>query len=127
MPYQARKSNPVTYDVDFSAVVTAPYHTNKLKVWLPLPQTDAAQEVTEVGLSTFPMDIKPRIGVEAVFGNRFAYFEFDRPRGAQVIRHQFKIKVWELNWNVDPKRVTGVERWPAGFERYLKSDQAIVV
>ena len=47
LPYKAKKSNPVTYDVDFSVVVTAPYHTKMLKVWLPLPQTDAGQEVAE--------------------------------------------------------------------------------
>ena len=46
-PYQAKRSNPVSYDVDFAVVVTAPYHTKKLRVWLPLPQSDAAQEVTE--------------------------------------------------------------------------------
>ena len=38
LPYQAKRSHPVTYEVDFAVVVTAPYHTKKLKVWLPLPQ-----------------------------------------------------------------------------------------
>jgi hypothetical protein len=37
LPYQALKSNPVTYDVDFSAVVTPPYNGRVLKVWLPRP------------------------------------------------------------------------------------------
>src|SRR5205814_1033893 len=46
LPYQMARGNPVTYDVDFSVVVTPPYHAKVLKVWLPLPQTDAGQEVT---------------------------------------------------------------------------------
>src|SRR5262245_54078522 len=45
-PYSAEKSNPVTYDVDFAAIVTPPYKCQKLRVWLPLPQSDSAQEVT---------------------------------------------------------------------------------
>src|SRR5262249_19021439 len=59
LPYQARRFSPVTHDVDFAAVVTAPYHTKKLRVWLPLPQTDAGQEVREKGLSAFPAEVRP--------------------------------------------------------------------
>jgi hypothetical protein len=46
LPYHAERSNPVTYDVDFSVVVTAPYDTRVLKVWLPMPPSDAGQQVT---------------------------------------------------------------------------------
>jgi transglutaminase-like putative cysteine protease len=127
LPYQARKSNPVTYDVDFSAVVTPPYHTKVLKVWLPLPQSDAAQTVEEKDLSSFPMKVKPRIGKEKLFGNTFAYFEFHHPEGAQIVRHQFCIKTWELRWNVDPAKVMAVKQWPAAFDPFLKSDRTVVV
>src|SRR5437773_10771676 len=92
LSYQAKRSNPVTYDVDFSVVVTPPYHAKVLKVWLPLPQTDAGQEVTEGELSSFPLVVAPKIDREAEFGNQFAYFEFDHPHGAQIVRHRFKIK-----------------------------------
>src|SRR6516162_10915637 len=127
LPYQARKSNPVTYDVDFSAVVTPPYHTKVLKVWLPLPQSDEAQSVTEKDLSSFPMKVKPRVEKEKRFGNTFAYFEFHHPEGAQIVRHQFQIKTWELRWNVDPAKVAAVKKWPAAFEPYLKGDRTVVV
>ncbi len=126
-PYQATRSNPVTYDVDFSVVVTAPYHTKTLKVWLPMPQTDAGQQVTEGELSSFPMQVKPRVSREQLFGNTFAYFEFDHPEGAQIIRHTFKVKVWELRWNVDPAKVISVKDWPMTFQRYLRSDSSVVV
>jgi transglutaminase-like putative cysteine protease len=127
LPYQARRSDPVSYDVEFVATVTAPYHTKKLRVWLPLPQSDVGQEVREGEMSTFPVRVEPRVGTEGVFGNRFAYFEFDKPEGAQVIRHTFKIKVWELNWDVDPAKVVRVSSWPASFEPYLRSDRAVTV
>jgi transglutaminase-like putative cysteine protease len=127
LPYQARRCDPVSYDVDFRAVITAPYHTRRLRVWLPLPQSDGGQEVQEVSLSTFPAEVTPRIGAEPVFGNRFAYFEFDHPEGAQIIRHRFKVKVWELHWDVDPARVVAPDHWPAGFDLYLKSDASVHV
>jgi hypothetical protein len=128
LPYQAKKSNPVTYDVDFGVVVTAPHHTKLLKVWLPLPQTDSGQEVEEKGLSTFPTTVAPRIAREPVFGNKFAYFEFKNLEGAQIIRHRFKVKVWELRWEVDPARVVKVKSWPKGFDVYLRGErQAVVV
>jgi transglutaminase-like putative cysteine protease len=128
LPYQASRSNPITYEVDFFAVVTAPYKSKVLKVWLPLPQTDAGQEVTEGELSTFPMKVEPKIGTEPVFGNKFAYFEFHSTEGGQIIRHKFKVKVWELRWNLDPAKVVAVSDWPASFDRYRKGEsQAVVI
>jgi transglutaminase-like putative cysteine protease len=127
LPYQAVRSSPVTYDVDFSAVVTAPYHTKVLKIWLPLPQSDSAQQVEEGDITTFPMKVTPKVAAEPDFGNKFAYFEFDHPEGAQIIRHTFKVKVWELNWGVEPAKVVTVPRWPAAFDRYLKSDATVRV
>jgi transglutaminase-like putative cysteine protease len=125
-PYQAERSNPVAYDVDFSVVVTPPYHTHVLKVWLPLAQSDAAQEVSERKLTSFPMEIKPQIETEKVFGNQFAYFEFHEPQGAQIIHHKFRVKAWELRWNLDSAKVQPVKEWPAAFEPYRRSESQAV-
>jgi len=127
LPLQGKKSEPVTYAVDFSVVVTAPYKTKTLKVWLPLPQSDVAQSIADRELSTFPMQVKPRIGTETVHGNQFAYFEFDKPEGAQIIRHKFKATIHEIRWSIDPAKVAKIERWPASFDPYLKSDQSVTV
>ncbi len=127
LPYIAERSDPVTYDVDFSIVVTPPYKAQKLQVWLPMPTTDAAQEVTEGSLSSFPMSVEPAIAAEPVYGNKFAYFEFKSPQGAQVIRHQFKIKAWELNWKINPMKVQTVSQWPKGFAKYQQGDSQSVI
>lgn len=127
LPYQARRVNPVTYDVDFSVAVTAPYHTETLKVWLPIPQSDSAQEVVGGEINTFPMEVAPRYGVEPKYGNKFAYFEFSHPEGAQLIRHRFQIKVWELHWELDPKRIVTVREWPESFAPYLANESQAVV
>jgi transglutaminase-like putative cysteine protease len=127
IPYSAERSNAVTYDVDFSVVVTPPYKAKKLAVWLPIPQSDVAQEVSNSKLSTFPVEVAPQIATEETFGNRFAYFEFASPQGAQIVRHQFRVKVWELNWNVNPQRVQPVAVWPAEFDKYRRSEEQAVV
>lgn len=126
-PYQAAKSQPVTYQVDFAAVVTPPYHAKTLKIWLPIPPSDAAQEVSDSRYSTFPMVVEPKIAAEPLYGNRFAYFEFHSPQGAQMVRHQFTIKTWELNWNVDVAQVTKVASWPEGFQKYLRGEPLVPV
>ena len=127
--YRGRMSDPVTYQVDFSAVVTPPYHAKVLKIWMPMPQSDAIQTVTEGEFSTFPMKVEPKIGVEKVYGNKFAYFEFDHPEGAQIVRHKFTIKTHEVHWDVDPAKVIQVKEWPASFAPFLRNDekQAVVV
>lgn len=128
LPYTAERSNPVVYDVDFSVVVTPPYKAKKLAVWLPIPPSDVAQEVTDSRLSSFPLVVEPRVETEPVYGNKFAYFEFAAPQGAQIVRHRFRIKTWELNWNVDPARVATVREWPASFDKFRRGDsQAVVV
>src|SRR4051812_18349715 len=71
LPYHALKSKPVTYQVDFAAVVTPPNKAKVLKVWLPIPQSDAAQQVSGSKLTTFPMEVEPQIGTEPLYGNRF--------------------------------------------------------
>jgi transglutaminase-like putative cysteine protease len=128
LPYQGERTNPVTYSVDYSVIVTAPDKTKTLRVWLPLPPSEAGQEVTDSTLTTFPQRVEPRIATESRFGNRFACFDFAAPRGAQIIRHRFRIKVWEIRWNVEPERIVRIDNWPARFDRYRQTDsQAIVV
>lgn len=119
-PYKAVTSHPVTHDVEFRAIVTPPYRCQQLRVWLPLPQTDAAQEVLASSLSTFPESVEPKVATEPVFGNKFACFTFDRPHGAQIISHEFRVRVWDLDWNVDPARAQTVTEWPETFGPYLK-------
>ena len=121
LPYQARQSEPIVHDVDFSVTVTPPYGCKLLKVWLPLPQSDNVQEISNRRLSTFPDDVTPAIGAEAVYDNTFAYFEFKEPQGAQIIRHRFTARVHNLYWNVEPDKVATVKSWPKAFDPYLQA------
>ena len=126
-PYQAERFKPVTYDVDFSVVVTPPAGCRKLAVWLPVPPSDAMQTVTESRLSSFPIRVEPRVDTEPAHGNRFAYFEFQSPLGAQIVRHQFRVNVWEGRWNVDSEKTRWDAKWPASFTPYLRGDSQSVI
>jgi transglutaminase-like putative cysteine protease len=85
-----------------------------------VPQSDAAQEIEASRFSTFPLRVEPRIEAEPVFGNRFAYFEFHEPQGAQIIRHQFTATVWNQQWVVNAASVVDLDKWPDSFRPYLK-------
>jgi transglutaminase-like putative cysteine protease len=126
-PYAAAKSAPVNYEIDFRVVVTPPSGTKTLKVWVPVAQDDAGQKVAEGEWSVFPADVKPALDTEKVFGNRFAYFEFANPQGAQIIAHKFKATVWQLDWNVNPAKVEKVERWPAAFDKFRRAEPKILI
>lgn len=122
-PWTAERSDPVTHQVDFSIVVTPPYGCRELKVWLPLPPSDSAQQIKDAKLTTFPLQVEPQIHKEPTYGNRFAYFEFDNPRGAQIIRHRFTATVWNQRWHVDIDSVAEVAEWPSSFEPYLRAQE----
>ncbi len=126
-PYRARASDTVTYRVDLSAVVTPPYKAKSLKVWTPIPPSDEAQVVADSKFTTFPMKVDATIGTESVHGNRFAFFEFKNPQGAQIVRHQFTIRVHEMNWDIDAARIDKVADWPKSFEPYLRGEKLIPV
>jgi transglutaminase-like putative cysteine protease len=127
-PSAAERSSPVTYDVELRFVVTAPHHTERLRVWVPIPPSDDTQTVEGTELDTWPSEVEPSIATEPVHGNTFAHFAFDRPQGAQMIRHRFRVTTHELRWNLDADRVRTVAEWPPAFEPYLRSEaQAVVV
>lgn len=125
LPYRGDTSSPVTYQVDFSAVVTPPYKCKVLRIWMPIPPSDNVQKVMGSTLSSFPMKVEPRIGLEKTYGNSFAYFEFHNPSGAQIVRHRFTIKTHEVRWNIDPAKVSPTTKWPAAFGPFLRSEELL--
>src|SRR6476659_8360339 len=60
-PYSADKLNPVSYAADCSIIVTPPYKTKVLKVWIPLPPSNGGQIVHANEFSTFPAEVQPQV------------------------------------------------------------------
>jgi len=127
LDYQAERSEPVRYQVEFAAMVTAPYKTKLLRVWLPIPPSNSGQHMGESEFTSFPLPVKPAINEEPLFGNKFAYFEFRDPQGAQLIKHRFEIEVWELRWHLAPEKIQIVSEWPRAFESYRRGESQAVV
>lgn len=125
-PYAGELTAPVSYEIDFRAVVTPPHDTRVLEVWMPIPPDDGVQSLTSSAFETWPMDVAPVVSSEPVYGNRFAYFRFVNPKGAQMVRHRFGVTTHELRSEVDPARVRRVESWPPGFVPYLRSETRAV-
>ena len=125
--YVASKGEPVTYEFDYRVVVTAPHHTKQLRVWLPVPPTNDVQSFRLLKSETFPLHVEPELNQEPKFGNRFAYFEFDNPKGAQIIRRVFRVTTHELRWNIEEPKIRQVSQWPAAFDKYLASDASVSV
>ena len=121
-PASPTRTDPVTYEVDFSAVVTPPYHTQVLKVWMPIPQSDRFQQISDSELTTFPELVEPQIATESVYGNKFAYFEFHEPLGAQIIRHRLTATVRNVHWNLEAAAVKLPDKWPRELASYLTPD-----
>lgn len=118
-PCRAKLSEPIEHEIDFSVIVTPPYDCQVLKVWLPIAQSDGVQKIGESRFTTRPMQVEAKIATEQTYGNKFAYFEFHEPKGAQIIRHQFSAKVSNADWELDPTKVQAVEKWCPSFEKYL--------
>ena len=120
--YRAELSRPASYQVDFRVAVMPPAGTKKLSVWLPLPQENAAQQIEDRQLETFPRAVRPTIDSEPLFGNTFAYFEFASPQGAQLITHRFTARIQQMDWRVDYSSITQPESWPDSFRPYQRVD-----
>jgi transglutaminase-like putative cysteine protease len=126
-PSSAKLAKPSTTTVEFRVAVTAPQNTKKLAVWVPVPPSDETQTVKSAGFRTFPLEVQAKLHTEDVFGNTFAYFEFDNPQGAQIITHSFTCTTHELNWQLDPAKVDTVATWPKAFDKYRRGEQLIKV
>jgi transglutaminase-like putative cysteine protease len=119
----AQRGPDATVDVELTVVVTPPYHAAKLQVWLPVPQTDSTQEVADYTVATWPIETQAQIGAEPLYGNTFAYLEFDHPEGAQIIRQTYRVTVRELRWQL--REGAPAVDWPASFDPFLRSDASV--
>jgi transglutaminase-like putative cysteine protease len=126
-PTTAVKSKPMRTVVDFRVVVTAPQNTKRLRIWVPVPPSDDTQTVTAGQWSVFPNEVTPTISTEAVFGNRFAYFDFEAPQGAVILSHRYQAITHDLTWNLEAARVTTPTEWPPSFEPYRRGETLIKV
>lgn len=121
--YTAEQKNAVTYEAEFDLVFTPPSGSQDVRVWLPVPPSNAAQK-----LANYRTDPKPDTdAAEPLYGNRLVSFHFEKPLGGQTIHQSFRITTHELFWHLDPDQAQVVSEWPTSFAPFLRSEDKIVV
>ncbi|MEM9828441.1 MAG: hypothetical protein AAF958_17765, partial [Planctomycetota bacterium] len=63
-----RMDKQATYAVDFRVAITPKKGTKKLRVWVPIPPTDAIQKPSASQFATFPREVAPRFETEPKYG-----------------------------------------------------------
>jgi len=121
----AAKSPPAIRVFEFhyrTRIPPVPPGAAKLRVWIPVPSSDAQQEVSGLRIeSPAPNQLRQ----EREYGNRYAYLEVDAVRAKTPIEVRMEMKVRREENRVDPA-ASGVERKdPAEIARSLASDRRV--
>ena len=98
-----------------------PEGTSKLRVWMPVPQDSTVQSIRELTFSQ-----PPRLTNEPKYGNKIAYWEFDKPQTATELTMKFVCQHQEVV--VDLARLsTDGEDAAAQFAAFKQPDKLVVV
>ncbi|HEV2315137.1 MAG TPA: hypothetical protein VGR94_07515 [Candidatus Acidoferrales bacterium] len=82
---------PLSRTFEFVYVVQVPAlppSSHEMRIWLPLPQTGAHQQISAVSISS---PLAHRIYTDQAYGNDAAYFSFDAAKNAHTVRHYSEV------------------------------------
>ncbi|HEY2933987.1 MAG TPA: transglutaminase-like domain-containing protein [Acidobacteriota bacterium] len=75
------------FELTYRAVITEiPPNTKRLEVWIPYPQSDANQEITNVRVDS---PSRTTVGTESMFGNKILHTSIERPAAPLEITLRF--------------------------------------
>lgn len=122
-PQYLKQADSRTFDVVYTAQITdVPPGTDKLCVWVPVPQDTSVQKISKL---TFK-DPQPKIGTEAKYGNRIAHWEIDKPAGTVEVTYSFTCTRNELKTDLTALAQDGKET-SAAPAVFLKDDKLTIV
>jgi len=105
----------------FTAVSAIPADAEVLRLWVPLPQSDDGQEITNLRLETTP-PLPHRFAQENEFGNTIAFIESDAGAGADL-PDQIEVR---LSFDVERREISENREAPvsdADADRLLEGDR----
>ena len=74
-----------TFAIDYTGQMSGvPIGAGKLRIWLPVPQDSTVQSIRDLSFSQ-----EPRITTEPKYGNKIAYWEFDKPPSSVELTMKF--------------------------------------
>jgi len=112
-----------TYVVHVPAL---PPDSHEMRIWLPLPQTGAHQEISAVSISS---PLAHRIYTDQTYGNRAAYFSFDaaKTRTPFAITLKFRARRDEYRVALPSNDPSSSNQFSPNVARYLEPDRLVPI
>jgi transglutaminase-like putative cysteine protease len=121
-------ATPPSRSFEFTYVVhvpAMPAGSRTMRIWIPLPQTAAHQQISDVHVTS---PVRYRIVPAAQYGNRFAYLEFSRAEAGRApfdIRLTFDARREEYKAALPAGDPASPPSFPPNIARYLLPDRLI--
>ena len=87
-----------TFELDYGVTVNDVPEGSRLRVWLPMPQTTAAQQIRQLGRQ---VPVEPKQTTESKYGNRMLHFDL-KPSSPRPITFQ-------VTWQITRNEVLGLD------------------
>lgn len=118
------RSFEFTYSVHVPAI---PAGGHALRIWIPLPQTAAHQQIADVRIAS---PVPDRIHEDTKSGNRFAYFQVNAGRGGHTpfdIQIAFNVRRDEYKVALPQGDPVAQPSYPPDIARYLLPDRLVPI
>lgn len=117
-----KPSESRTFSIEYvGKVPEIPAGTQKLRVWLPVPQDSTVQTIKNL---SFSKEVK--FHVEPKYGNKIAYVEIEKPAASAEISMKFECTRLEIKTDLDALKADGKDD-PEAFAVFRKADRLVLV
>jgi len=128
-PTKSARRTAKQRDVEFSYVAhipKLPAGARAMRIWIPIPQTDAHQRITNVRVTS---PVAYRMEKEASYGNKFAYFELSpaATHGPFEIKFTFEASRDEYKVMLPAGDPTAAATLPPDVARFLQPDRLVPI
>jgi len=111
-----------TFAIEYVGKVSGvPEGAKKLRVWLPVPQDSTVQAIHGLTFSA-----PPRMGTEAKYHNKIAYWEIDNPKTAQEVTMRFTCERKDIAMDLAKLGTDGTAS-EAEFRVFRQPDRLVLV
>lgn len=115
-----------SFDLSYVIKMQPPQGMHKVRVWIPLPSSDASQTISELQVTA---PVKVHMHRDGAYGNRYAYFteDADRISAPFEIRVAFHVDRLERRADFAGLSQNSQDPYPKEVERFLQPDKLLPV
>jgi hypothetical protein len=111
-----------TFSIEYvGRVAEIPAGTKKVRLWFPVPQDTNVQSI-----KNFTFSKPPKLGNEAKYGNRIAYWEIENPAGPVEITMKFDVTRIEIKTDLAALKDEGRDE-VGSFDVFRRADRLVLV